>query len=173
MHGRINNKVCRGVSPVKFWLGLKPYINRLFIGRYLMLAEFASACVIIVLGREVMGAVAFTFLAIATLVLCNDMLASLMPCLMMSVFLTKCYDSADTFLPWAWVALPAALAGLIHLFAYGRRTRITPNFWGIVAVAVAVTLGGLGTITAGEYWNATSLCMSAARHWRGGILSRR
>lgn len=143
--------------PVKFWLGLKPYINRLFMSRYLMLAEFAAACVIIVLGREVMGAVAFTFLAIATLVLCNDMLASLMPCLMMSVFLTKCYDSADTFLPWAWVALPAALAGLIHLFAYGRRTRITPNFWGIVAVAVAVTLGGLGTITAGEYWNATSL----------------
>ncbi|NLW73927.1 MAG: hypothetical protein GX057_03400 [Clostridiales bacterium] len=127
------------------------------MSRYFMLAEFAAACIIIIFGWEVKGAVAFAFLAISALVLCNDMLAALAPCLFMSIFLTKCYNSADTFLPYAWVALPAALAALIHLFAYGKRARITPNFWGTVAVAVAVSLGGLGTISKDDYWNATSL----------------
>ncbi len=151
------SKHIAGFPLIKFWLSIKPYINRLYMSRYFMLAEFALACIVIVLGWEVGGAVAFAFLAISALLLCNDMLATVMPCLMMSVFLTKCYNSADTFLPWSWIALPAALAGLIHLFAYGKRTKITPNFWGIVAVTVAVTLGGLGTISRGEYWNATSL----------------
>jgi hypothetical protein len=145
------------LPPIKFWLVLKPYLNRLFMSRYFMLAELAAACIIIIFGWEVEGAVAFTFLAISALVLCNDMLAALTPCLLMSIFLTKCYNSADIFLPYAWVALPAALAALIHIFAYGKRTRITPNFWGTVAVAAAVTLGGFGTISKNDFWNATSL----------------
>ena len=142
---------------VRWWLRIKPGLNRLFLNRYFMLAEFATASFIVICGREVVGAVGFACLIMAALVLCDDLLAIALPLGLLCVFLTKCYDSADTFLPFIWVAVPAVLSIIFHLVFYKRKWSIGPNFWGGVAVTLAVTLGGLGTISAGEYFNATSL----------------
>ncbi len=143
--------------PVSLWIRAKPYINRLFMSRYFILAEFSAACAVIALGFEVRGAVFFLWLTIAALLFCDDILAAAPPILFMSVFLTKCYDSADTFLPLIWLAIPTVLAIIFHLVVYRHKWEIGPNFWGSVAVAVAITLGGLGTISAEEYFNPTSL----------------
>lgn len=144
-------------APIRFWLLIKPYINRLFMNRYFIMAEFVSACVVIAFRWEVQGAVAFFWLILTALVLSNDILSPLPPMLFMSVFLTRCYDSADIFLEYMPLAIPAALAIIFHLVVYKHKWEIGPNFWGVVAVAVAVTLGGLGTISKSDYFNGTAL----------------
>lgn len=145
------------LPPVALWLKIKPYINKTLMSRYFMLAEFLAACAVIAFDLEVPGAIAFAWLVMVTLTFCNDILASLLPLCLMSVFLTDCYNSADTFLPLLWMAVPAALSLLIHGIAYTHSLRVGPNFWGSVAVAAAVTIGGLGTISNAEYFNPTSL----------------
>jgi hypothetical protein len=147
---------------VQLWLRIKPYVNRFFMSRYFMLAEFAAACGVIMCGWEISGAVLFFWLAISALVFCNDILSAAPPVLYMSVFLTKCYDSADVFLGYIWLAVPAALAVLFHLAVYRHKWQIGPNFWGSAAVAAAVTLGGLGTISKEDYFNPTSLFYTGA-----------
>ncbi len=127
-----------------------------------MLAEFAAASAVIALGLEVPGALVFFWLAISAFVFCDDILAPLPPVLFMSVFLTKCYDSAGTFLAFLPLIVPAVLAILFHLAVYKHKWRIGPNFWGTVAVAAAVTLGGLGTISKEDYFSGTSLFYTGA-----------
>lgn len=153
----VDSEKIAGHPFVAGWLGIKPFIDRFFVNRYFLLAQFVIAALVIVTGNEVRGAVAFFWLILAELVICSDILAPLFPLSMMSVFLTKCYNSADVFLDYLWLAGPLAAAVVFHLLVYRHKWRVGMNFWGLAAVALAVTLGGLGTITPGEYFNATSL----------------
>ena len=146
-----------GILHNRNWCHIKAFTSRLLLNRYYILAEFVSACLIIAFSWEVEGAVAFFWLILAALVLCDDIMSLLPPLLYMSVFLTKCYDSADIFLEYIPLAIPLVLAIAFHLLTNKHKWQIGSNFWGLVSVAVAVTLGGLGTISTSDYFNVTSL----------------
>ena len=139
------------------WLKIKAFINRAIMSPAWCAAEFTLACFIIFCDLEVPGAMVFAWIFIAKLILCNDVLAPFLTLLLMSVFLSDCYDSAQTFLPFMWMSIPLVAALLFHVLAYKPVFRPGVNLWGGVAVAVAVTLGGLGTISREEYFNGTSL----------------
>ncbi len=140
------------------WLDIKYWINTVLMSPWFTLGEFALAAFIIALDLEVAGAMIFVWLVILKLVLCRDILSPLAPVCFMCVFLSDCYDSADIFLPYIWMAVPVAAAVITHLIVYRPgRLVVGPNFWGSVAVTVAVTLGGLGTISAGDYFSPTAL----------------
>lgn len=144
-------------APLQKWLEIKAYINRALMSPVCWGVELALAFLIAALDLEVAGAMIFVWIFIAKLVLCRDALAPLVTLLLMCVFLSDCYDSAQTFLPYIWMAIPVAGALLFHALVYRPRLRTGRNLWGQVAVTVAVTLGGIGTISAGEYFNVTSL----------------
>lgn len=145
-------------SPIDVWLNIKYWINRVLMSPWWGLGEFALAAFIIALDFEVMGAMIFIWIIVGKLVLCRDILAPFVPFCLMSVFLSDCYDSADIFLPYIWMAVPVVAAVVTHLIVYRpERLRIGPNFWGSVAVTAAVTLGGVGTISTGDYFYPTAL----------------
>lgn len=122
---------------------------------------FAAACTVALFQWEVNGAILFAYAASAALILSSRLTDAMLPAMLLSVFVTRCYKSADVFLgklPWM---IPVALAILLHFVIYRNKYRenldIGPSLWGLLAVAFAVTLGGLGTISASEYFAGGSL----------------
>ncbi len=88
----------------------------------------------------------------------NDIVTTLFPflCLMVAG-MPIIYDIdklLGNYIPY--VAIPVA-ALIFHAIYYRRPQRIGITFYGIVATSLAILLGGLGTISAAEYFNLTTL----------------
>lgn len=118
---------------------------------------FLLAAVIILLNVEIEGAVLFVFIISAVLVVSSRLTDAMLPAMLLSVFVTRCYDSADAFLAVAWAAVPPVFSVIFHFVKYRKPIRIGKSFYGLCAIAVAITLGGLGTISAADYFYPTSL----------------
>ena len=131
--------------------------SKLFLNKYFSLFIFCAACAVCVFEWEILGAVAFVSLICAALVFCDDILASALPFLLMCVFVTKCYNSASTFIKYWWMAFPAIFALVFHFTVYRKRLSVGKSFWGLIAVAVAISLGGVSWISGYEYFSATAL----------------
>jgi len=130
--------------------------NKLFTYLYMPML-FAASCLCVVYNREVDGAVAFVLLASVMLIVSSRLTDAMYPAMLMAVFVTRCYDSADIFLARAWVAVPVVAAIVFHFVFYRKPFRLGPSFPGLCAVSVAVTLGGVGTISRAEYFAPTAL----------------
>ncbi len=78
------------------------------------------------------------------------------PFLLLTVLVSSCYDSFSLFAPFWWVAIPAVAALLFHFIYYKGRFSIGTSFAPLVAVSVAVTLGGCACLCAAEYFNAAN-----------------
>ena len=131
--------------------------SRIFLNKYFFLALFCAAAAITALGKEVEGAVAFVIIMCVGFVFCDDIMAIGLPLMLMCTFVTTCYDSADTFLKFVWIAVPAVLSIVFHFIVYRGKFRVGTSFWGLVAVSVALTAGGIGCISAKEYFAGSAL----------------
>ena len=88
---------------------------------------------------------------------CDEIFPSFRTLMFACVFLTKCYDSFDTFIQYKLFALPLAVSVIFHFAAYRKPVRTGPSLKGLCAVAIAVTLGGAGSISLSEYTNPVSI----------------
>lgn len=95
----------------------------------------------------------FAAIICAILVFCEDVIIALEPFLLLCLCLIKCNNSYDEFIKMVWLAVPAAAAIIFHFIYYQRKLPHGELFWPMLAVSVAVTLGGLGKITAKEYFS--------------------
>ncbi len=131
--------------------------SKFFLNRYFLLSVFCGACIVTVLEKEVIGALIFASLICICLVLCDDIMTTVLPFLLMCVFLTRCYDSADTFIKFIWFAIPLAAAVIFHFIAYRKQFKFGESLWGLFAVAVAISLGGVSWVSGYEYFTPTAL----------------
>ena len=106
---------------------------------------------------EIEGAIIFVYIISIYLIIFDDLISAMLPFLLLCTFTIKCYDSFDTFFPHFGHIIPAVLAVAFHFIYYRKRLSIGDSFSGICAVAVAVTLGGLFSISAEDYLRPTSL----------------
>lgn len=131
--------------------------------RYILSHPVAYALLLVLaasitwLGAEVKGAILFVFIISIYLAVFDDLISAMLPFLLLCTFTLKCYDSFDTFFAYKWAAVPAALAVIFHFTHYKKHVTIGENFTGVCAVAVAVTLGGLLSISAEDYFRAAAL----------------
>ena len=122
------------------------------IGAAFVIARGKGDIMPLVYGNLVLGAI-LCFI----LVVCDDLIATLMPFLLISCISIKCYNSFDIYIKLLPIA-PLIVAVLIfHFIVYRRKLDMGKTWPGAAAVAVAVTLGGLGKITAAEYFSGTAL----------------
>ena len=140
-----------------FFATMGKQCSKFFLNRYFYLLLFCAACAICVLEWEVYGAIAFASLICLILVLCDDIVAAAMPFMLLCVFVTNCYDSADTFIKYAWMAAPVALCVIFHFVMYRQRFTMGSSIWGLIAVSVAISLGGVGRISGEEYFSPASI----------------
>lgn len=118
---------------------------------------FLAAALITYFKIEVIGVLIFVGLLTVLLLLCDDIMVTTLPFLLLCMFVLKCYDSFDTFIVFAGYALIPITALVLHVVLTENKFSIGKSFWGIVAVAVSVTLGGLFSISSAEYFSGTSL----------------
>lgn len=141
-----------GTKRPHFLVEMSRLCSRFFLNRYFYLLLFCLAAVMIVTEKEVLGAFIFVTIICVALVLCEDVMATMLPFLLLCVFITNCYDSYDTFMPYIWAVIPAAAAIIFHFTVYRRKMQIGNTFLGLVAVAVALILGGIGALPPADYF---------------------
>ena len=115
------------------------------------------AAIFTILAQEVYGALVFVIIISIYLTVFDDLISSMLPFLLICTFTLKCYDSFDTFMAYKWIAIPAIAAVIFHFAYYRKKITLGDNFSGVCAVAVAVTLGGLFSISPSDYFRGISL----------------
>lgn len=128
------------------------YFYNVYIG-----VLFLLAATVVVTKTQVMGAVAFGCIAALAIALFSDLTAFLIPTMFLSVFVTVCYDSYSTFIKFLPLAVPLAACIVFSFVKYGFKIKPGPNLRGAIAVAIAVTLGGIGWLPAKSYFSGKSI----------------
>lgn len=132
---------------------IRPFLHS---SRFSALIFLAAACVVAA-QAPIVGTAVFALLIAAVLVLSENTALTLLPFSLLCMFVLKEYDSFDRFIKLWWLAIPVIPAILFHLIAFREKPKKGILFYGIIAVAVSVTLGGLSSISAAEYFTAANL----------------
>lgn len=81
--------------------------------------------------------------------------------LQLTLLLIFCYDSFSVFVQYIWL-LPVVLLGMaVYLIRKKPRFSFGASAWALVAVSVATLLGGIGMISAADYFRPASLAFMA------------
>lgn len=136
----------------------KIFKSKIFIALYTPLI-FLLACQITLKNQEVWGTVLFLYITAAMLLLSSRITDAMLPALLLSVFVTRCYNSADVFFPMAPYFVPPIATILLHFILYAKKLHfgVGRSFFGLCGVTLAITLGGLGTISSEEYFAGGAL----------------
>jgi hypothetical protein len=116
----------------------------------------AYACV--VFEKHAIAFCAMMLVLILVCAFCDDILPMMLPLLLL--FCVALLNAKQvTELDWLfYIFIPTGSAALIYRFVRGAHTlRLGRSFYSIVAITLGVTLGGLGSITAAEYFSLPSL----------------
>lgn len=98
------------------------------------------------------GVAIFIVLLALQILFCRHLSSTVLPFFLVTTLPLKCYDSFNEFIKMAPLAIPFIAVLLLRMFVL-YRAPFTPTrvFWSWVPVAVAVTLGGLGTLAFRDY----------------------
>lgn len=126
-------------------------------GRYMMLL-FAVAAVFAVFELNVLGVLVFACIVGITLVVCDDLLATFMPFMLVCLIASKCYNSYSIFIQYVPLGIILIVCLILHFVLYWKKLSFKGSLTGaMLFVSVAVTLGGIGFISKEEYFSGVSL----------------
>ena len=132
-------------------------IRKFILSDWFTVFLIAAAGFIVITGNEIPGTVIFVVICGLVMALCEDFLPALQVILITTCFAIRCKHSYDDFIKFWWLIPPVAVLILSHFFVYKTKFTRGSCFFGILATSLAVTLGGLGIITAKEYFAPVSL----------------
>ena len=126
---------------------------------------FLLALLVVAFRWEVIGCLVFLGIIGAALVLSDRLSDVFLPLILMTVFVTRCYDSFDVFIRYIPLYAAVMVCLVFHLLYYDVlpmiRNRVKPvlgpSFPGLVAVTVALTLGGIGSLSVAGYFRPMNL----------------
>ena len=120
-------------------------------------AVFFAALLIVAFRWEVVGCLVYLGIVGAVLVLSDRISDAFLPLILMTVFVTRCYDSFDVFIRYIPFYAVVLLCVAFHLIYYFKKPTFGTSFPGLVAVTVALTLGGIGSLSAAAYFRPMNL----------------
>lgn len=112
---------------------------------------FLSGLYFVYTQQEVQGVLVFVALISFLLVVCDDILPTTLPFLVVCAFATNCYNSFDTFIVYAIYAPVIVACVAFHFIVYRKHYAFGKSVKGIVAVSIALCLGGFGRYTVTDY----------------------
>ncbi|MEG1179860.1 MAG: O-antigen ligase family protein [Oscillospiraceae bacterium] len=124
-----------------------------------MILVFLAAAVVVVAKIEIAGILGFIVLMAFLLIVCDDVIVTTLPFMLVCCFAAKCKGSYNTFVSLWWVVIFIVFAFVFHFIYYRNQKDYSrgKSFWSILIVSIVVTLGGVGIITAKEYFAGVSL----------------
>lgn len=132
-------------------------IRGFFESKWFFVLSTALSALFVVFEKEAIGAIILLNVGALALYFSENILVAFLPALLASTFVIKCYDSATLFMPLWWTALFPVVSIVVYLVTHRRRFTVGKSFPGVVAVAVAVTLGGLFEIPVKDYFSGASI----------------
>lgn len=132
-------------------------IRRFLISDWYTAALFIIGCVVVLTNNEILGTLLMANIIGFSMMLSDDWLPPLQGVIITFCFAIRCKHSFDDFMQYWYLAVPAGIMILMHFVLYKFKFRKGSCFYGILATSLAVTLGGLGIITAKEYFSSTSV----------------
>ncbi len=131
-------------------------MRKFFISEKFMIIMFLLAALITVFHLEVPGVIIFIFIVSALLVICDDLLATTLPFLLVSLTAIKCNDSFHIFIKYIGFIVVILAALIFHFVYYRKKIVLGKALYPMIGVSVAVTLGGVGFLSLKEYFNLVS-----------------
>lgn len=122
-----------------------------------MLICVLLGCVTTLTGIEFYAVLGFVALILFILVVSDELIATTLPFLVLCCFAVKCYDSFSTYIKVIWLAPLCVAAFVLHFVLYRKPFKVGSSIWSLIAVTVAVVVGGIGEITAKDYFSLTSI----------------
>lgn len=132
-------------------------VREILQSKYFFLLPLLEAVLITVFAKPLEGTVAFVCLICVLLIVSENTAVTLLPFSLFCMFVLKEYDSFDRFVKLWWLAIPLVIALLFHFLVYREHPKHSFLLYGVIAVAAAITLGGVGSISAEEYFTPASL----------------
>ncbi len=132
-------------------------IKKFLISDWFTVLLLIGAVGIVFSGNEIIGTLVFTLICGATLALTDDWMPVLQIIMFTTCFAIRCKNSFSTFLGYWWILLIMVPLVICHFVRFRAHFAKGMCFNGILATSVAVTLGGIGIISAKEYFSYTSL----------------
>ncbi len=138
-------------------------LRKFFMSKLCVLLQLIAAIAVIIIRYNgdnmpiVWGIAGFVLLESAILFFCEDIIATLPPFMMISIISIKCYDSFNLFVKFWWLAIPFVSAVLFHFIVYRKKLQFGKLTLPYAIIAFVITLGGVGSISAADYFNAASL----------------
>ncbi len=138
------------------------WLNRLrtfFAGDIFGFLLVLLAVLVVCFNQYVYGAVLFAFLVSALLLLCSDIITVFLPVMLLIAFVIQAKNSYNAFMEVTWAVPPVALCFCLHPILYRKlhRPKKGELFLPILLISCTMFLGGLGSITAAEYFRPISL----------------
>ena len=137
----------------------KIFANKFFYYPY-RIVLFLLACIIVIQNKEINGVILFGYIASFALVTSSRLTDAMLPAMLLCVFATRCYNSADIFIAKIPLIVPMVVAIIAHFIIYRRKFVVGKSFRGLCAIAIATAIGGCGTITSEEYFAGGALYYS-------------
>lgn len=119
--------------------------------------QIIMACIFTSVGLEIAGLLIFVVFITLILFTCDDLFHTFLPFMLISMTVLKCYDSFDIFIKIVPLAVLPVAAFIYYFSTHWKKLKIGSSFWGIILFSVAVTLGGVGVISAKAYFSLTSV----------------
>lgn len=138
-------------------------LRKFFMSKLCVLLQLIAAIAVIIIRFKgdnmpiVYGIAGFVILESLILVFCDDIIATLPTFMMVSVISLKCYDSFDQFMSVWWILLFAVPAVLFHFIVYKNKLQFGKLTVPYAVMSFVFALGGLGSISAEDYFNGASL----------------
>ena len=119
---------------------------------------FLFSLLVVAFRFEVVGCLVLLGVIGVLLVLSDRLSDVFLPLILMTVFVTRCYDSFDTFIKFIPLYVVLIFCVLFHFIYYrAKPTGIGTSFRGLVAVSAALLLGGIGSLSAAAYFRPMNL----------------
>ena len=120
-------------------------------------AVFLLALLVVAFRWEVVGCLVFLGIVGVVLVLSDRLSDAFIPLVLMTVFVTRCYDSFQVFIKYIPIYVAVILCAIFHFIYYRAKPKFGKSFPGLVAVSCALLLGGVGTLPASDYFRPMTL----------------
>lgn len=132
-------------------------IRKFLISDWFTAVLIIAASVFVFTNSEIIGTVLFIVVFGLVMALSDDFIPALQTIVIASCFAIRCKHSYDDFKEFFWLLPPVVILILSHFFIYRTKLKKGSCFYGILATSVAVTLGGVGIISAKEYFSPVAL----------------
>lgn len=117
------------------------------------------AALFVVLEQESYGLIVMLNIGAFVLLFSENITNAYFPGFLGVTFLIKCYmDDYASFPHWWMAVLPFTIPAILaYLVIYRRKITVGKSFYGVLAVAIAVTVGGAFSISAADYFDLETL----------------